>query len=233
MTQNQIAYWAMMENKRHNTAQERENYRSNKVKESETRRANIAGEDIKVTSNALSAWGNQILQQRANAESKKADTDWLKYWTDRTYKEDSIANQRLVTANNYKLGEANIQLGYAGLDNSASIAKINQNTAITSAGINASAQRYSTDINAAVQYAKNDTEILKANNSYILGSAQNTENVRSNKVREAETSRHNTSLEKETIRHNYEQESIAGMQGFASVVGSFGSAARGIAPFVR
>nr|AVX53652.1 putative ORF1 [Marmot picobirnavirus] len=65
MTQNQIAYWKLVEDRRanqaresetyrSNTAKEKENYRSNVAKESETRRHNLISEDIGFGANKAS-----------------------------------------------------------------------------------------------------------------------------------------------------------------------------------
>lgn len=68
MTQNQIAYWNLKENQRHNKVSEDETNRSNVVKETETNRANLEKERLnraqhkleknKVTSQEIRNWAN-------------------------------------------------------------------------------------------------------------------------------------------------------------------------------
>lgn len=47
MTQNQIAYWKLQEDKRSNLARETETNRSNLARETEEHRSNVASEDIR------------------------------------------------------------------------------------------------------------------------------------------------------------------------------------------
>lgn len=53
MTRNQIEYWKLVEDKRHNQETERENNRSNVARESENTRTNVANESIKRQANLI------------------------------------------------------------------------------------------------------------------------------------------------------------------------------------
>lgn len=66
MTQNQIAYWNMQEQKRANLAKESETERSNKAKERETFRSNVAQEGLTHDKN--------VETERHNRYGEKVDT---------------------------------------------------------------------------------------------------------------------------------------------------------------
>jgi hypothetical protein len=73
MTQNQIAYWSLQENQRHNRAAEDETSRSNRAKETETNRANLAKEGLgekqftldkhKSTSQEIRNWYSELVSK--------------------------------------------------------------------------------------------------------------------------------------------------------------------------
>lgn len=54
MTSNQVAYWSLQEEKRHNRAQENEMVRSNTTREQETERSNKSRESLEHAKNLLS-----------------------------------------------------------------------------------------------------------------------------------------------------------------------------------
>lgn len=76
MTQNQIAYWTMQEQKRANRMRERETERSNLEREQETRRSNVRNESLKEQFQSAQAkrWENQSVVEAINAGTKLGET---------------------------------------------------------------------------------------------------------------------------------------------------------------
>lgn len=100
MTSNQINYWNLQENKRHNIAGEQETYRHNLVGEQETERHNRATETFSMQDLDEKSRHNQATEKLSNVDLTLEHSRGL-----RTLEESSRHNQAMEKAEFTGLGE--------------------------------------------------------------------------------------------------------------------------------
>lgn len=120
MTKNQIEYWKMVEDSRHNKITERELERSNRTKEQEQQRSNLSNEEISRERNRLTEQAN-IINQTHN-ERYMSET------------ERSNRMREEVSKMQADISAANVDLGYSQLDNAYRIAGLNYATGMANVG---------------------------------------------------------------------------------------------------
>lgn len=120
MTKNQIEYWKMIEDSRHNKEVERETNRANQAKEQEQQRSNLSNEDIAREKNKLTRQANtinQLYNERYLSETERAN----------------LAREA-VNKQQADISAANLDLGYSQLDNSYRIAGLNYAVGMANVG---------------------------------------------------------------------------------------------------
>nr|AVX53789.1 putative ORF1 [Marmot picobirnavirus] len=135
MTQNQIAYWNLVETRRSNQAKERENTRSNTAKERENYRSNLAREQETATHNRI-VEANDIRNLQENKRSNQA--------RERETNRTNLANEdirRTTNTNNWLNTQMNRNLEYDKLNETKQrryvderLANIRQQEANTNSG---------------------------------------------------------------------------------------------------
>lgn len=195
MTNNQIRYFQLQEDTRHNlateseqkrynteslyelnrsnVARERETARSNRARERETNRSNLANEQLKNV-------GNQI-----------------QFYSAREQGRHNLASE-MLQAYGHQTDRMRVDASYAQMASNERVASIS-----------AAANRYATDVNAATQQ-KYLEEQTRSN------LAREEETTRANMAREKETTRSNQARERETKRSNVASESTKRAQANAA-----------------
>lgn len=151
MTKNQIDYWRLEEDKRHNRATERETNRANVEREVEQARTNLANEGIKATANMINSrhYQNQdALTRDANAikresnvltrqiESERQELTKSQILTNAEIaREQMLSNQR-VAQTSAGVGYAQVGLGYSQLSEQTRSALANESIREESNAIN-------------------------------------------------------------------------------------------------
>lgn len=119
MTQNQIAYWSLQEEKRHNSAQEAENKRANLAKEHEANRTNVANENIKREQNAINSshyFNVDSETRRANLAKENQLAKELEYkYAGLTHQYASLDNARIIAESQKQVGLAQVGATYASI----------------------------------------------------------------------------------------------------------------------
>lgn len=194
MTQNQLTYWANMENKRHNLATERE-----------IKRGNLAQEAIKRDTNAITQQRNVNDYNLGNANLGE---------TIRSHKVDEIERNRNNVVNNYLQGWLNA-IREQEAESGRITAKANQSQA-ASAAMNAQTNRLNyaelNRSNLAQEVLKREAqeEVKRANiegeNIKRFQNATSREtgiqNANTQRMGQQETQRHQIATETETKRNN-------------------------------
>lgn len=213
MTQNQIRYWTLEEQKRANRANEAETHRSNVVREVETNRHNVVTETETERHNRateLLSLTQVNEQQRHNMVTElQADRQQAEVERSNLEKESNARNQ-------IALGYANVGLGYANL---AETQRHNTATEQRDLLSLAETQRYNT-LRANIDSERND-ETLRANKAaedqrrleWITSYGQK-------QSQQGEQQRHNVAVETETNRSNQVQEFWKGLETISDTVES-------------
>lgn len=128
MTRNQLEYWRLQEDKRHNRAVEREAERSNRRQSTDRRIAAELDYMVRNRANNINATFNDLNFREATRHNRAMEGE--------TYRHNVAGEQLQAKAHENEL--ARIQLGYDQMANSMQIAQLQSQTAIRTANINAS-----------------------------------------------------------------------------------------------
>lgn len=208
MTANQIAYWNLQENKRHNRSVETETNRSNVARETETNRSNKARE-FQTFQQRMQDRELKRIDQRELERSHRA-TEWRDYWaleeTKRHNKAVEEAGQRQATA----------QLQQAETSRLLAHEQIRSNQVKERQSENRIAAQNYSDVHRVYQaYYANDLQaaytygnLAETHRSNLVEEELKRLGILAEEYRNTEITRHNLANEQETKRHNQEQERI-------------------------
>lgn len=128
MTRNQIDYWRLQEDKRHNRAVEKETERANRVASTDRRIATDLDYRVRSQANVINRF--HLEQQRIETTRHNRATEG------ETYRHNYATEQ--LQASSQEIEKSRIQLGYDQIANQMSIAQLQSATSLKVANINAS-----------------------------------------------------------------------------------------------
>lgn len=185
VTNNQIRYFQLQEDTRHNIASETEQKRYNTESLYELNRSNVARE--RETERSNRARERETSRTNRANEGIKRVANQIQYFREGEQQRHNMASE-MLQAYGHQTDRMRVDASYAQMASNERVANIS-----------AAANRYATDVNAATQekYLQEQTRSNLAREEELTRSnkAREQENTRSNRARESETKRSNVASE--------------------------------------
>lgn len=205
MTTNQIQYWSLQEQKRHNLATERQTDRNL----AENERSHMANESLVLMQNLETARHNLAGELEMNRHNVAYENETQRHnLANEDYNNRLLIEQTRHNVESEKIGFANVSLGYAQLAESTRHNKASENIA--------------TQQNIETRRSNIANEQIRSQANQVSFQSLS-ENIRHNMAQENETNRHNLvneSIDRSNLIRNYGETMLHGIKGYQETLPS-------------